>query len=783
MRIGIFILLLGFLVPLKAGIYCPDNVSIDCNHDYYNLSIVGEATGFGNHINGSIKYTDVKSISACNVGNIQRIWYVDLNLNSNFDQNEPNCTQSIDISYLNHPFSVSFPQDLYLDCNDDIPESTPEWISGPCDQVAYSVKEENFQGFSNSCSVIQRRYTVINWCQYSPNDPNWNGGGIFTAIQLIHLNDNSAPEIMNCNDVELALESDCMTEISLSMSANDINDCGTGLLAWFISVDLWGDGMVDYNFSPLETGVFFLDKVMPGESISINVPERVGAGLHKVSWKVVDFCGNVDNCTQEVRTVDSKPPTPYCLLSTQAVVTGTQKPIALVASSFDRGGFDNCSEDLSISFSTDPSDSIRLLDCTDLGFQFSRIYYIDAAGNSDYCSVAYFVMDNGKCASNREFSGSVVGLLEEPMSNLKMEAYLDNNSLSEALVELNGTFTLSDLPLHEDLLLNISSTVENTNDQAGIEDLVILKDYVIGQLSEPLTEQQKWLADVNQDNRINARDLIELKKLILLSDYDLISSLRLISRRDFEDSLFNYQIANSPNLLDYNGSFDLLSIPNGNVSHDYFNDNVEGVNQPAAQLHIEENTELSSFTLLAEENLLYDGIQLEFTLAGEIDELDEVITSDVFDFTNDSELVFENGNTRVKLIKATNQALEILNNQVIFHINSNYNIIDWKDSNRIVLKSSTELVVTKLKLNRPEVATTLESFKIYPNPSYSQQISVQYSEIPESIRVFDREGSLVREVLKEASLKDSLELTLPKGVYIIQYILGDIVEAKKLVVI
>ncbi|MBK6784281.1 MAG: hypothetical protein IPG79_11365, partial [Saprospiraceae bacterium] len=56
--------------------------------------------------------------------------------------------------------------------------------------------------------------------------------------------------------------------------------------------------------------------------ITITVPEIIVGKMsnHKVSWKVTDGCHNHTTCHQPVMVVDKKPPTPYCLSLSTALM-------------------------------------------------------------------------------------------------------------------------------------------------------------------------------------------------------------------------------------------------------------------------------------------------------------------------------------------------------------------------------------------------------------------------------------------------------------------------------
>ena len=57
----------------------------------------------------------------------------------------------------------------------------------------------------------------------------------------------------------------------------DVVDCGSGFV---------GDTKIDYYYSNIGSGVFFLPLQKVGEEIKVTLPDLVGYGKHKVTWRV-----------------------------------------------------------------------------------------------------------------------------------------------------------------------------------------------------------------------------------------------------------------------------------------------------------------------------------------------------------------------------------------------------------------------------------------------------------------------------------------------------------------
>ncbi|MBK8886238.1 MAG: hypothetical protein IPN46_06630 [Saprospiraceae bacterium] len=52
---------------------------------------------------------------------------------------------------------------------------------------------------------------------------------------------------------------------------------------------------------------------------------------HKVTWKITDGCGNVDQCESTVMVADKKAPTPYCVSISTAIMQTNPQMVELWA--------------------------------------------------------------------------------------------------------------------------------------------------------------------------------------------------------------------------------------------------------------------------------------------------------------------------------------------------------------------------------------------------------------------------------------------------------------------
>ncbi|MBK7007221.1 MAG: hypothetical protein IPH36_00395 [Saprospiraceae bacterium] len=361
LKTTIWVIALIFSYEINASMVCPPDKHLKCDDDISDLYLTGKPTLFGSHSYLTPVYEDQFFTNACNVGHVVRKWYLDLNHNYQADPSEPTCYQNIYLSENNYgSIIVKFPKDIVVNCLEDIPYMKPEITSRPCDLIGVSYRDEVFELLGSSeegCKKILRKFTVINWCDYTPNSPY--GGSVWYGTQVIKVIDKEKPEFTACKDVTIGFNEGCKARVTLSNNAIDPGNCSSEKMSWIVEVDLWGDTKIDYVYSNIGTGVFFLPLHKTGQEIKITLPELLGYGKHKVNWKVKDACGNLTGCSTNFTTMDNKPPTPYCVQNVSVAINGKDgTKLRVPASMFSLGALDNCTAAPYIKYSFRP---IRLI--------------------------------------------------------------------------------------------------------------------------------------------------------------------------------------------------------------------------------------------------------------------------------------------------------------------------------------------------------------------------------------------------------------------------------------
>lgn len=548
-------------------ITCPEDITLHCTDDVNDFEKTGFATLMGICANEMPEHDDDDLRDDCGYGVIFREFY---------SAEHPNirCVQRIDIPNPNNSI-VTFPADRTVDCTDIPGPQSPEFSGDPCAMFGYSVKSDTFLVQDGACFKILNNYTVIDWCVYDPTlplDPIHDG--VWTGTQVIEVFDNEAP-VVDCQDETFGVYAeDCQETITLTAIGTDVGDCPSALLSWKILVDIYGDGqdIDEYSSFASPSSGFFVEPTLPGEEVRVTLIRPIESSMHNhiVHWTVTDGCGNEGFCESNFMVVDAKPPTPYCLNLSTALMEHNGE-VRIWACDFDLGSFDNCTaqEDLAFTFRGDinrPEEdlqfdeatncSYRIFDCSDLpatpGEPFPiEVYVWDEKNNRDFCVVMLTLVDNnnvcgtatdddtddtddeddeddedgeddgddegdddGEDNQNALISGTIA--TAEGLEVRDVEVF--NQSLVSQveaydMTNESGEFAFENNPMFLNYSVRASKDTDYLNGVSTL-DLVIIQKHILG--LELLENGYKVVAaDINNDERVTAVDLIELRKLIL----------------------------------------------------------------------------------------------------------------------------------------------------------------------------------------------------------------------------------------------------------------------------
>ena len=377
---------------MSFTLYCPDNVTVSCDDEIWDLSIYGQATyyyGGQYHDAGtpSVSY----NLNSCNVGYIVRTWAVE-----DYNWNIQTCSQVITVQGGSSAFdesNINWPTE-HIDLEGCYPSTHPSQLppgwgyptydyygGNECgsNNVAHSFTDQVFI-ISPTCKKIVRRWRVIDWCQYSPNS-GYNGytPGLWTYYQFIKISQGEIPSLYCPEDV--------------TINSTNCTDAYLNVPDLHVNGDACGGNFVITNNSPY------------ADSNGANISGTYPVGWHYVKYTVNYGCGKKKTCTRKIKVTRHKPPTPYCYAALAVPLMGVDTDgdgavddgmVEIWAKDLDKGSTASCNGGmLQYSFSSDVNDTNKTFTCDDVGDNQVQMWVTDSNGAQSYCVVTISVQNNG----------------------------------------------------------------------------------------------------------------------------------------------------------------------------------------------------------------------------------------------------------------------------------------------------------------------------------------------------------------------------------------------------
>ncbi len=511
----------------------------------YRPLAAGEFRISDNCLIDTVSFKDEGKINGCGEGWLERVWTIQDKCG-----HTTTCSQKIRLRHRSD-FEVLFPEDREIECT-DLSLAHPDLAGRPlisdqdCEQPAVQFQDDTFQTVEGACFKIVRTWTVIDACQYEPNnhhhDPDVivddrlranendrfcvfrnlkdNGDGIIRYIQVIKIIDHTPPQLI-CMDTTLCFSGpECIATVDIPLVASD--HCATNL--WF-----------DLAFDHDHDGIFN-DEIRKGVA---SISGSFATGEYSIKITAYDQCGNKNECISRMVIRDCKAPTPYCLNGVITVIMPSTGAIEVWASDLDRGSYDNCTASQQLKFSFDPGGTkpSRVFSCTDIpdGKQSTlpvEIWVTDLAGNTEACKTYILLQDNGEipggaCPDTSISPGlvSIKGRLateeKEPVEHAEITLLASGSHLVRKTTGPDGLYHFPDIKAADSMQV---SARRDDNPMNGVStlDLLLIEKHIKGE--RPFTSPYKWIAaDVDKNKDINVLDLVELRKLIL-GIYDQLPS-------------------------------------------------------------------------------------------------------------------------------------------------------------------------------------------------------------------------------------------------------------------
>ena len=496
---------------VKPVITCPSDKYLDCFETWTDLDLTGTATATDACGIDTIYHQDYGSVNECGYGNIQRVWTA-----IDHQNNTSSCTQWIYVSNHN-PFSInniSWPPNYTSNtCGGGLePENLPAPFNEPiitegyCDLIAVTHEDTYLPITVPACFKILRRWIIVDWCEYDPNDPNTSG--YYTYNQIVKVLNSEAPVFTSdCEPQSIcSYEENCGPTL-ITLTASGTDDCtAANQLNFSYEVDVNFDGILDF------------------EGNGHTFQGYIGLGTHWIKWYLEDGCGNLVTCDYVFVVADCKNPTPYCLNGIAVDLMPNTGSISLWATDFDAGSYDNCgiveyriySPSLGVGQNLPPVGSTNnvTFDCDDLGNQSVDFWILDTHGNWAYCTTYVIIQDNAQvCNDNTALTVSGYIENEEGVGVENVSINISGSNTMSLTTGANGSFTFPDLDMGGNYTVAPEKDFNYLNGVSTI-DLVLLSRHILG--INYLDSPYKMIAgDVNKSGSVSTIDIVLLRKVIL----------------------------------------------------------------------------------------------------------------------------------------------------------------------------------------------------------------------------------------------------------------------------
>ncbi len=486
------------LAPLFS--LCPQNTSVACGTDLTNLSSYGTPIVVDD-CTYNLMYVETPDINGmCGKGTVTRTWTA-----TDKGGKSATCVQVINVinnTPWNGAANIIWPQDYtVLACNGNNPldpNSLPVANARPifknlngCANPIFNFVDQSFTAGSNVCFKVFRKWTVIDWCQNDPNNPN--SGGVWTYTQTLNVVDNQVPVLTIPKDTLIfATGKDCGT-FKVKLPKATATDC-----------------------SP---NITILNSFSGGAEVEGVFPY----GITTIKFTAQDGCGNMTVKEMKVTVKDGSKPTPVCFHGFTTTVMplgapGTGGEVWLNAKILDAGSTDNCTtkKNLKFSFSANPADTMRSFNCDSLGQRKLTLWVTDESGNQDFCETYIIIQNNmGAClnsgSGNKADLGGVVKT-EEVKVVQKVKMIIGSTAMP-TFTGIDGKFAFLNIPVGANYKVVPEKDTIAIN---GIStyDVFLLNRHILA--IQPITSPYKLIAgDVDNNQKISTSDLVELRKLVL----------------------------------------------------------------------------------------------------------------------------------------------------------------------------------------------------------------------------------------------------------------------------
>ena len=419
----------------------------------------------------------------------------------------------------------------------------PNWRDIGCRVFGRKIIIDEYE-VGEGCKKWLVRFEYIDWC-----NPQW-AACISTVYKY---EDQTPPGIEVTMSDTISVSADCNTSYTVNPRGEDGGGCDVGF-KWEVTISL---------------GTYAQTQRATGNNPKITFT-GLEAGKYNIHYKLTDGCGNVSE-KDGMLLVLGKDPTPYCINLSSAVMKNGV--VELWARDFDQGSYANCLQGNTLYFTFDNAHPVwskidkyhffmgdgievtgsdtttlyqagiaqkwlpgsnssgKLFGCTvgdGSSFPASefKMTVWDINGLSDYCEVSLSLVDNqGICGEGSSVSvgGKIATEFGAPLVNATVE--IRGNMIGypkQSKTNQEGRFAFNNVPMGITYEVAAKNDVDYRNGVNTL-DLVLMQRHILA--LKKLDSPYKLIAsDADNDQQISVEDLVQLRKLILGIENDLINN-------------------------------------------------------------------------------------------------------------------------------------------------------------------------------------------------------------------------------------------------------------------
>lgn len=519
---------------IAPTIICPADDTIECRDVGIDYKSIGTPIVQDNCDFVTVDLTIDTFLNQCGTGYILKKFVV-IDESGNSDS----CIQRIDV-VNSFPFNgldsnqLKWPADTTIyscaEYFDTALTGAPIVMDDHCSLVGTSYKTNRFYFRKNgACQKIIRSWKVIDWCRYIPSRGCIPSNGCWEHVQIIKVLDTIPPIIYGIKDTLVLNYSMICGPVRVRLDTPKGLDCDSVIITRFeVEVDYFSDSVIDF----IQRGNGVVDTLFPN-------------GVHTIHYYAVDKCGLKAKKTITLTVRDGKKPSPVLKNGMVTALIAMQGGAMTVikAHQLNQSSYDNCTpaEQLRFSFSSDPTDTIRVYTCDSIqgtGIKTVEIWVTDASGNQDYAVTYVIVQDNnGLCPGNLQTRvfGAVVDMHHRIIDHTVIRALFDQRVVEDPLKEGEWYEIKVEDALGKDVTL---FPVNDFNQLKGVDirDLISIQKHVLG--IQPFRQAYQYLAaDIDQSHGVSKNDVRILIDLLLKrrDHFPDGASWRFYVRKDLPD--------------------------------------------------------------------------------------------------------------------------------------------------------------------------------------------------------------------------------------------------------